>query len=59
MSYSGDETTDPEIELIARWCLRPVRGCATDEQWQECCNRVAAAIKATDIREFMRERALQ
>lgn len=33
---------------IARTCLRPIRGCATDDQYCDVLARVTAAIEASD-----------
>ena len=38
--------SDQTVDDIARTCLRPIRGCATDDQYCEALSRVTAAIEA-------------
>lgn len=34
----------PDFAEIARKCLRPLRGCATDDQWREATGAVENAL---------------
>jgi hypothetical protein len=47
-----------DAELIAHDCTRVVRGCATDEQYQELTRRIIAALaaQAQEIEQLEKER---
>ncbi len=50
-------TVDPIMDGIARECASGVRGCCTDEQYQELIRRIAMALMAERDDACLREAA--